>query len=160
MKRLIGIVLAALVVSTATVPLTSAPASAATPSCKGRQCNGKDPHRTKCDKDAKRKHEFSDGKFGRTELRWSKKCKAGWARFTPGPDFWCSTCADMLMIQGLDAAGRWRTYEVYERDSVVWTPMLATCGRTCDSREYGLRACFGYPGSGYNECTKPLYYAR
>jgi hypothetical protein len=50
-------------------------------SCKDKPCSNKNPHTTKCDKDARTIDKVTPGGGGpKVELRYSKKCRAAWAR--------------------------------------------------------------------------------
>src|SRR3954451_22106524 len=56
-------------------------ATAAAVKCKGKSCTGKDPQTMGCEKDAKVTASRRPGGGGpKVELRYSKKCRAGWAR--------------------------------------------------------------------------------
>lgn len=55
--------------------------SATAVKCKGSSCTGKDPQVMGCEKDAKTIASTRPGGGGpKVELRYSKKCRAGWAR--------------------------------------------------------------------------------
>ncbi|MGB3437774.1 MAG: DUF2690 domain-containing protein [Actinophytocola sp.] len=56
-------------------------ATAAAVKCKGKSCTGKNPQTMGCEKDAKTIANTRPGGGGpKVELRYSKKCRAGWAR--------------------------------------------------------------------------------
>lgn len=66
---------------TAVNAAASASQASAAVNCRDKSCSNKNPHATKCDRDARTLDKVTPGGGGpRIELRYSKKCKAAWAR--------------------------------------------------------------------------------
>lgn len=68
----------ALVAATVTI---GTPSASATDSCYGSSCVGLDPSNTTCANDAKSIASKDIPHYGLLEMRWSRSCNAGWARF-------------------------------------------------------------------------------
>lgn len=65
-----------------TAMFISVPSAEAAINCEGRECVGLDPSATSCVDDAKTIAAIDVEDDGMLDLRWSKACNAGWARFT------------------------------------------------------------------------------
>ena len=76
--RYVIVVLATLVATM----LISVPTAEAATSCNGKECVGLNPSETICANDAKTIAAINVAGDGMLDLRWSKACDAGWARFT------------------------------------------------------------------------------
>lgn len=78
-KRVVAVLLTALMMISLTTVVTPTPANAA--ACYGASCNGLDPE-GRCSHDAKTVASMAvtDGML---ELRWSPSCVANWGRYTP-----------------------------------------------------------------------------
>jgi hypothetical protein len=68
----------ALVAATVTIGMPTATAS---DSCYGSSCVGLDPANTTCANDAKTIRAINISGYGMLQMRWSKVCNAGWARY-------------------------------------------------------------------------------
>lgn len=99
----IGVVVAVLAAATGACTINS---SAAMAYCSSAACNGKDPHATACDQDAKPLDSFRYGNFF-VELRYSPRCYAAWTRISGGnPNQGCIggwTARNMGVIEGSPA---------------------------------------------------------
>lgn len=60
----------------------NAPTAQAADSCYGSGCVGVDPSTTTCANDAKTIRAINVDGYGMLQMRWSRSCNAGWARFT------------------------------------------------------------------------------
>ncbi|HJP81805.1 MAG TPA: DUF2690 domain-containing protein [Candidatus Saccharimonadales bacterium] len=73
--------LVALALVAATITIGTPNASAAE-NCYGSGCVGLDPANTTCVNDAKTIRAINVNGYGMLQMRWSKACNSGWARYT------------------------------------------------------------------------------
>lgn len=69
----------ALVAATITI---GTPNASAAENCYGNGCAGLDPANTTCVNDAKTIRAINVNGYGMLQMRWSKACNSGWARYT------------------------------------------------------------------------------
>lgn len=77
-RRKIATAMAGAILATVTI---GAPSASAIDNCIGSGCVGLDPASTTCVNDAKSIASKDIPGYGLLEMRWSKSCNAGWARF-------------------------------------------------------------------------------
>jgi hypothetical protein len=78
-RRKIATVMAGAILATVTI---DSPTANATDNCYGSSCVGLDPANTTCANDAKSIASKDIPGYGLLEMRWSRSCNAGWARYT------------------------------------------------------------------------------
>ncbi|HEY3141389.1 MAG TPA: DUF2690 domain-containing protein [Acidimicrobiales bacterium] len=157
LRRRIGGLLAATLLSTLFIGITQeAPASAApaAPACTSSGCNGQDPIAARCG-DARTLESFwRDNAF--IELRYSPVCNAAWARgITYNTSGWCNSWNDQQILWVEGSAGG----QIVVQDSVC---MSSTPGysfyTTMVGFNYWTRACLVKSVAAdwsmhYNGCT-------
>ncbi|NUT04052.1 MAG: DUF2690 domain-containing protein [Hamadaea sp.] len=114
------------------------PAEAAANHCKASSCSNKDPNVMGCAKDAITIQTTKPGAAIPVQLRWSPKCKAGWARLT-------------------DKAGSWWSFRLEVNNGSYYTavgsPYFKAYTRMSGSTKR-MRACIRQYSSSTWNCTR------
>ncbi|MEU6074899.1 DUF2690 domain-containing protein [Micromonospora sp. NPDC047074] len=136
-KRVL-VMLASMVLAVGVGLSVAAPSEAAAVRCKGSSCSNKDPNVMRCAKDAITIQQTKPGGAIPVQLRWSKKCKAGWARLS-------------------SKAGNWWTFRLEVKNGPFYTavgsPNFRAYTRMSGSSK-PMRACIKQYASSSWICTR------